>query len=72
MEAVTGYLGVLLTLCIIAANRGAGVWMSTVKEAQFAPVQMDFSGAMGTPEVKAPMGAVHEPGVTNPPQPTNV
>ena len=46
--------------------------MSTVKEAQFAPVNVNFSGAMGTAEVKAPMGVVNEPGLAYPPQPTNV
>ncbi|KAJ3529686.1 hypothetical protein NM688_g7822 [Phlebia brevispora] len=69
---LTGYLITLLTLCIIAANRGAGVWKSTVKEANFAPVKMDLSGAMGTPEGKLePVGVAVQPG-TYPPQPINV
>ena len=44
-------------MSVLAANRGAPVWMTSVKEANFAPVNVNFnaSGAMGTPEGKAPI-----------------
>ena len=60
-HTVTGYLSLLLALSIIAANRGAGVWTSSVKEAQFAPPKVNFNGAMGTPEVKPPMDTAYPP-----------
>jgi hypothetical protein len=55
--ALSGYLVSLLIVSVLAANRGAPVWMTTVKDANFAPVNMNFnaSGAMGTPEGKAPI-----------------
>ena len=68
---VSGYLVSLLIVSVLAANRGAPVWMTSVKEANFAPVNVNFnaSGAMGTPEGKA--GVVDQQPVMNqtyPPQ----
>ncbi|PSR71773.1 hypothetical protein PHLCEN_2v12353, partial [Hermanssonia centrifuga] len=54
--ALTGYLALLLTMSILAANRGGPVWMTSVKEANFAPVNVNMSGAMGTPEHKGQLG----------------
>ena len=53
---MTGYLVSLLTLSIIAAQKGSPVWTSSVKEASFVPVQVDLSGAMGTAENKPGVG----------------
>ncbi|KIP09205.1 hypothetical protein PHLGIDRAFT_68017, partial [Phlebiopsis gigantea 11061_1 CR5-6] len=49
---LTGYLVSLLTLSIVAAQKGAPVWKSSVKEASFVPVNVDLSGAMGAAESK--------------------
>ena len=53
---MTGYLVSLLTLSIVAAQKGSPVWKSSVKEASFVPVNVDLSGAMGTAESKPAVG----------------
>lgn len=55
----------------MAANRGNGVWRSSVKEAQWGPVNFNMSGAMGTPEDKfvgSPMQQQPALAQTYPPQ----
>jgi len=52
--ALTGYLVSLLVVSTIAATRNAPVWFSSVKEANFSPVNINTTGALGTPELKAP------------------
>lgn len=53
---MTGYLVALLTFSIIAQQHGTPIWKSSVKEANFAPVKVDLSGAMGSAEAKPDMG----------------
>lgn len=57
---MSGYLAALLTLSIIAAQKGSPVWTSGVKEASFVPVNVDLSGAMGNAESKPVGTPMHE------------
>jgi len=54
------YLISLLTLSIISHTKGAPIWKTSVRDATFTPVNVDLSGAMGSPatEHKSP---IHTP-----------
>lgn len=53
---MTAYLSALLTLSIIAHNKGSPIWKTSVHEATFHPVNVDLGGTMGTPAMEHKTG----------------
>ncbi|KAI0698610.1 hypothetical protein BC835DRAFT_646204 [Cytidiella melzeri] len=69
--ALSGYLVALLFLSITAHNNGSPVWRSSVRDATFAPANVDLSGALGTSrETKQHQEQAYPPQTTLPYTPT--